>query len=72
MEAFGPWSSCWCVCVDTRCSVCNECVLGFDIGVGSEFAVSDESAVMAVIGPVEGEFVGVCMWYTQYGWCVRC
>ena len=34
---FCPWSSCQFVCVNTWCSV-----LGFVIGVGSEFAVSDE------------------------------
>ena len=52
------------VCVDTRCSVCNACVLGFVIGVGSEFAVSMNAAVTGVVGPGEGECMlvrGVCV-----------
>ena len=42
LEAFVLGRLVWFVCVDTRFSACNKCVLDFVIRVGSEFAVSDE------------------------------
>ena len=53
-------------------SVCSGCALCSVIGVGSEFAVSDECGSDCVIGPGACLLVRecVCRLYTQHGWCV--